>query len=363
LRENELNVFSGENLNRNAGANISETINKTLDRSQNLILFCTNEAIQSQWVKSEYQTFYEKKYLQNREKNRFFILTAKDFNTNLLPIELRNIQATDSIENIIHALKELTSERKYKKNKLIIQEALFSLQNANYVGYFDAMDLIVPLSLEITYQVHKKRVIMGQTPVDFDQELEIFAREVQNTLVQFKQRFQEATEAEIPDLISILDSHYDQIPSHQKGTFNQLKSEFSDRPNNFTLSSWKTKMIVLIGMFNFDIDLSKLAVKTQPTADSIDEEINQIKKLFVQTDKNLFFRAISDFIQKYNLSEAEHDLLNLQADYQIFQREERNGVLSSQEAGQKNAQLGVRILNLIDNLATSAWSQDPADGW
>jgi Effector-associated domain 11 len=122
-------------------------------------------------------------------------------------------------------------------------------------------------------------------------------------------------------------------------------------------------MIVLIGMFNFDIDLSKLAVKTQPTADSIDEEINQIKKLFVQTDKNLFFRAISDFIQKYNLSEAEHDLLNLQADYQIFQREERNGVLSSQEAGQKNAQLGVRILNLIDNLATSAWSQDPADGW
>jgi TIR domain len=100
---------------------------------------------------------------------------------------------------------------------------------------------------------------------------------------------------------------------------------------------------------------------------SMKQELEQIKKLFIKTDKNQLFTALSLFIQKYNLTQAEFDLLNLQADYQIFQREERNGVLSNQEAAQKNAQFGVRILKLIEYMGktaseqTSAAVEDPAD--
>jgi class 3 adenylate cyclase len=70
---------------------------------------------------------------------------------------------------------------------------------------------------------------------------------------KFKERFNEAIEGEIPDLLDILKSHYGQIPSHFKGSLNQLTNEFFNQPNNFTLSGWKSKFLVLIGQFKFEI--------------------------------------------------------------------------------------------------------------
>jgi class 3 adenylate cyclase len=70
---------------------------------------------------------------------------------------------------------------------------------------------------------------------------------------KFKERFNEAIEGEIPDLLDILKSHYGQIPSHFKGSLNQLTNEFFNQPNNFSLGGWKAKFLVLIGQFKFEI--------------------------------------------------------------------------------------------------------------
>lgn len=96
--------------------------------------------------------------------------------------------------------------------------------------------------------------------------------------------------------------------------------------------------------------LSKIILKEN----TMKEELDQIKKLIVQTDKNKVLDALSNFIKKYKLTQGESELLNLQSDYQIFQRDQIRGVLSAQEASQKNSQLSMRVLNLIELLGNSS---------
>ena len=68
-----------------------------------------------------------------------------------------------------------------------------------------------------------------------------------------KNRFEEATEIEIPALLEQVKAQYSKIPSYQRGTFNQLKSEFADPPNNFRLSSWKSRFSVWLSNLSFEV--------------------------------------------------------------------------------------------------------------
>jgi len=72
---------------------------------------------------------------------------------------------------------------------------------------------------------------------------------------KFKERLQNATIAEIPALLDLATQYFDRVPSHLKGTFNQIKSDFYDQANHFTLSGWKAKLLVLIGQFGFEIPI------------------------------------------------------------------------------------------------------------
>jgi hypothetical protein len=72
---------------------------------------------------------------------------------------------------------------------------------------------------------------------------------------EFIKRFTEATTSEIPDLLEILKRHYEQIPSHQRGSFSQLKDQFINQPNNFVFNNWKAQFITLIREFKFQIEM------------------------------------------------------------------------------------------------------------
>lgn len=63
-----------------------------------------------------------------------------------------------------------------------IARALQHLQQANYAGYFDEMDEVVPPSLMHAHQTHKGVFIAGQQPFNFYQQLETFAKQVEKTL-------------------------------------------------------------------------------------------------------------------------------------------------------------------------------------
>lgn len=71
----------------------------------------------------------------------------------------------------------------------------------------------------------------------------------------FADMFQNAIETQIPDLLEHIETnYYEQIPQHLKGNFNQLKSEYLDRPNNFVFGTWKSKVKTLIYGFGFEIE-------------------------------------------------------------------------------------------------------------
>ena len=78
----------------------------------------------------------------------------------------------------------------------------------------------------------------------------------------FKDKLKEATIDQVYDFLEALQQHYDQIPSHQKGTFNQLKKEFTDQPNNFSLGSWRSRLLVLISGFDFNVDIPTFSSST-----------------------------------------------------------------------------------------------------
>jgi GTPase SAR1 family protein len=82
----------------------------------------------------------------------------------------------------------------------------------------------------------------------------------------FKKRFQEAIESQIPELLDILQNHYSQIPSHFLGSYNKLKNEFSNRSNNFNLSSWQSQFLVLISSFDFEIVFENSNAGSQQTS-------------------------------------------------------------------------------------------------
>ncbi|OJJ14490.1 hypothetical protein BKI52_42680 [marine bacterium AO1-C] len=81
----------------------------------------------------------------------------------------------------------------------------------------------------------------------------------------FKTRLKEAILDEIPELLEALQQHYEQIPSYQKGTFNQLKKEFIAQPNNFSLDGWRSRFLVLISGFKFDVEVPNTSSSGSPS--------------------------------------------------------------------------------------------------
>ncbi|AFM05521.1 Leucine Rich Repeat (LRR)-containing protein [Bernardetia litoralis DSM 6794] len=83
----------------------------------------------------------------------------------------------------------LTREANNKKNITVmnenqtnstIQKALKHIENANYGGYFEEMDKIVPTFQRAIYSELKGKFIAGNIPYNFHQSLSMFARELNN---------------------------------------------------------------------------------------------------------------------------------------------------------------------------------------
>lgn len=115
LRKNGLAVFfSNEALRHQAGENFSDIINQALEYSTHFILHSTQAAMQSSWVKKEYQLFYRLIHLKEEAKRKFFILKGSDFTVESLPFELKLLQSTD-LEDILANLGIVSPETKQIK--------------------------------------------------------------------------------------------------------------------------------------------------------------------------------------------------------------------------------------------------------
>ena len=98
-----------------------ESIQDALIQSEHFVLICTENSMQSEWVKDEYQTFYGQCYIPSQRERRLVLLKIKDFDISSIPPLFRGIQQADSIDHIIIQILK-------QKNKFLSQRNEFLSQ-------------------------------------------------------------------------------------------------------------------------------------------------------------------------------------------------------------------------------------------
>ena len=145
LSANGLRIFwSDETLKNNVGESFFQVIQRALENSKHFVLLCTTEAMQSEWVKLEYETFFSHCHLPEKQNRRLVIYRGKNFYQASLPIFLKNIQTTQSLKEIIHItggvdiqllqqenrdLKDQLNQSEIKNNKLLNENKNLNIQN------------------------------------------------------------------------------------------------------------------------------------------------------------------------------------------------------------------------------------------
>jgi Flp pilus assembly protein TadD len=76
----------------------------------------------------------------------------------------------------------LQAQKAHQSMQPSIQKAIAALQNANYAGYFEEMDKVVPVSLQNKFAELRMQFISGDTTWKFYQQLEEFAKVVDKGL-------------------------------------------------------------------------------------------------------------------------------------------------------------------------------------
>ncbi|TAE13486.1 MAG: TIR domain-containing protein [Bacteroidetes bacterium] len=110
--------FSGEDLGLQIGTTYFGKVQEALEQATHFALYFTEEAKTSNWVRAEYENFYQHIHLHNPKERRFFIIYESHINHQDLPIFLRSTQ-TCKTEDVIAFLKqpELEAEEQARLKK------------------------------------------------------------------------------------------------------------------------------------------------------------------------------------------------------------------------------------------------------
>ncbi len=195
------------------------------------------------------------------------ISVLKDL-TNLTYLSLNNNQIED-----ISVLKNLTNLTylNLNRNKIVDISVLTKLLHLDELYLYGN-----PIATELSYErLNSQQIIRDflknlKTEKDIKNETQInsspnqFTQKPNHMNQPLKDRINNAEMLEIPKLLELMKNHYDKIPSHLKSTFNQLKEETKNQPNNFTLNGWKMKMLVLIDDFDFEIIIPEEIYFSEP---------------------------------------------------------------------------------------------------
>lgn len=126
LTKHGYSVFmSEEALKFDAGTSFIEKIEFALENSQHFILFCTDNSLLSEWVKTEYETFFNEFYIPNKEKRKIIVYKENAEMAQKVPLLLRRLQTSNNLESIIKSIS-LNSDKKIKQN--FLSEQVYELK-------------------------------------------------------------------------------------------------------------------------------------------------------------------------------------------------------------------------------------------
>jgi formylglycine-generating enzyme required for sulfatase activity len=119
LRGYGLRVFiSDEALKSNVGTSYFDKIDFALNNSKDFILLSTPNAMESEWVKTEYETFYNECYIPNKLGRKFIVFKGTGFEKMAIPSLLKRLQFADSINDLLDSyIEQAELERKALEEK------------------------------------------------------------------------------------------------------------------------------------------------------------------------------------------------------------------------------------------------------
>ncbi len=105
LRGHGLRVFfSADDLRLRGGQSFGAVITQALSRSRHFLLFCSPNAMQSEWVMLESDTFFQQYHLNDKSRRSFQIAEGPDFQDDLVPVFYRRYQRVRDAEVLLHTL-------------------------------------------------------------------------------------------------------------------------------------------------------------------------------------------------------------------------------------------------------------------
>ncbi len=119
-----LSIFwSDETLKQNIGQPWFDVIQSALIQSKHFVLLASSQAMQSEWVKQEYQTFYSECFINGKGERRLVLFPIKDFDLSTLPPLLKNLQVAKKLDEMIFILGGVDVES-LKRQSLDLQQKL-----------------------------------------------------------------------------------------------------------------------------------------------------------------------------------------------------------------------------------------------
>ena len=99
--------FSADDLRLRAGHNFGDTITRALRNSRHFLLFCSPNAMASEWVNLEHDTFFQQYHLKDRAHRLFHIAEGPDFADGLVPDFYRRYQRLRAPEDLLQSLGDI----------------------------------------------------------------------------------------------------------------------------------------------------------------------------------------------------------------------------------------------------------------
>ena len=148
LSSNGLKVFwSDKTLKESVGKSFFSVIQNALSESEHFLLCCTDNAMQSSWVKLEYETFFTEFHIKNKER-LLILYHDNNFNRDNIPPFLKGLQTSTSLDEIIRLLggadiKKLTQEiENFKKcvNRLTQENLLLKSEKETLISRYSILE-------------------------------------------------------------------------------------------------------------------------------------------------------------------------------------------------------------------------------
>ncbi len=128
-----------------------------------------------------------------------------------------------------------------------IQKALKALEQADTAGYFEEMDRVTPAHKLTELNNLRSMFTSDRYGHDFHQKLRTFAQGVnqdegEKTHTLDKKALKEEVLSLIPKDIDAAFEKLDDLLGETNGTYNDLCREYINRPNNFDMATFRSKL-------------------------------------------------------------------------------------------------------------------------